>query len=276
MIELKKEKYGLVIEPLSRLKINTLFARSVVEEKVSGKIYVDHLSKPKTFYIIHPYGMSLLFGNSQNDHFNEQFADYALNKDNKRTKCEWMQALPQEWDEKLVELFGPKLVKSADNINKTTSGLIELNTRINFKFNLEKYQAFKRENIKENLDVIRTNETSFNAMTGSVIPSNFWNNAADFCKNGIGFSLFHKGSLATTAYSAFKFDNELELGMETLPNFRGKGFAQYVCSALIDYCIVYNYEPIWACKYENTASYKLAEKLGFEAVLSLPYYCLNK
>jgi hypothetical protein len=32
--------------------------------------------------------------------------------------------------------------------------------------------------------------------------------------------------LAATAYSAFIHDNKLELGIRTIPDFRGKGFAQ--------------------------------------------------
>ncbi|MCG8409826.1 MAG: GNAT family N-acetyltransferase [Bacteroidales bacterium] len=111
-------------------------------------------------------------------------------------------------------------------------------------------------------------------MKGSVVPSNFWDNAHDFDKQGVGFSLYHNNKLATTAFSAFIFDKELELGMETTPEFRGKGYAQYACSALIDYCLINNYEPIWACSLKNVASYNLAQKLGFIPQLTLPYYRL--
>jgi len=275
MIELEKEKYSILLEPLKKVKINALFARSVIEKKVLGKVFVDNDIEPTTFYIVHPYGMTLLFGNSSNEEFNKQFADYALNINGVRNSYEWMQAFPQTWDRKLKDLFGDKLIKSGDNLNNDNSGIIELNTRINFKFNLGKYLSFKKEYIKEKLEIVRTDDTIFKEMKGSVVPYNFWNSADDFHKNGVGFSLFHKGKLATTAYSAFLFDNELELGMETIPEFRGKGFALYVCSALIDYCIENNYEPIWACKYENIPSYKLALKLGFEPNISLPYYRLN-
>jgi len=275
MIELEREKYSILIEPLKNVKINILFARTIIKKKVLGKIFVDNNIEPTTVYIIHPYGMTLLFGNSNNEEFNKQFADYALNINGVRNSYEWMQAFPQTWDRKLKELFGDKLIKSENNLNNDNSDIIELNTRINFKFNIGKYLLFKEEYIKEKHGIVRTNETIFKEMKGSVVPSNFWNSADDFFKKGVGFSLFHKGKLAATAYSAFIFDNELELGMETIPEFRGRGFAQYVCSALIDYCIENNYEPIWACKYENIASYKLALKLGFEPTFSLPYYRLN-
>lgn len=88
MTELEKEKYSILIEPLKNVEINTLFARSVVENKISGKVFSDNNIEPTTFYIVHPYGMTLLFGNSDNEEFNIQFADYALNKNRERNSYE--------------------------------------------------------------------------------------------------------------------------------------------------------------------------------------------
>lgn len=273
MIKLEIDKYYLLEEALKEVKINTLFARSVIEKKVKGKIFVDNNENPKTFYVVHPYGMSLLFGESQNKSFNKQFVDYCLNRNGERKAYVWMQASPNGWDKVLPELFADKLVNSP-NSGETPKECIELNTRINFKFNLNNYLDFKQKNIKDEHVILRTDVDSFSEMKGSVVPANFWDNAKDFCKNAVGFSLYYQDKLATTAYSAFIFDKELELGMETHPEFRGQGFAQYACSALIDYCISNNYEPIWACKLENIPSYKLAQKLGFLPDLNLPYYRL--
>jgi L-amino acid N-acyltransferase YncA len=50
--------------------------------------------------------------------------------------------------------------------------------------------------------------------------------------------------------------------------------ALYTCSALIDYCLANNFEPVWACRHENTGSFRLAEKIGFESVRTIPYYQL--
>jgi len=273
MIELETQKYSLAEEPLKRVSINTLFARAVIEKKVSGKVFVDDNTKPKTFYVIHPYGMSLLFGEATNESFNKQFLDYCLNKTGERAAVEWMQACPDTWDETLRRLFGNKLVSFSDN-KEVPQELIELDTRVNFRFNREKYQAFKTNNVKKAYSIIRTNKDCYNQMRGSVVPAHFWDSAEDFCQNGVGFSLFCGDKLATTAYSAFIFDKELELGMETVPEYRGKGFALHACSALIDYCLLNNYEPIWACKLTNTPSYKLAQKLGFVPGCTLPYYRL--
>ncbi|HBX52934.1 MAG: GNAT family N-acetyltransferase [Bacteroidetes bacterium RIFOXYA12_FULL_35_11] len=276
MILLDKNKYYQLNDPLKTVTINNLFAQAVIENKVSGKVYVDNEHNPKTFYVIHPYGMSLLFGDCNNQKFNKEFRDYSLNKNKSRTNNEWMQAYPDTWDIVLKDLFNNCLKKLSEKDEKEEHNKIELNTRINFNFNLTEYLIHNPIENRDEIKIVRTDEQIFDKMKGSVVPQYFWNNASDFFKNGIGFSLYYKSQLASTAYSAFIQDNKLEIGIETVEGFRGLGLAQYACSALINYCIENNYEPIWACRLENIGSYKLALKLGFMPVKKIPYYKLRK
>jgi RimJ/RimL family protein N-acetyltransferase len=273
---LDKKDYDKATNYLSQVEINNLFARSVIEKKIVGKVYVDRADNPKTFYVVHPYGMSLLFGDSQNKEFNQKFLDYSLNLNSIRDKHEWMQAYPNDWDKVLSELYNNRMIRSEKNQGNEEIEIIELNTRINFRFNREKYFSNKRMILPNDCEIVRTDKEIYEKMNGSVIPSYFWDTADDFVNNGIGFSLFCNNKLATTAYSAFVHDDKLELGIETIPEYRGKGFAQITCSALIDYCIENNYEPVWACRLENIGSYRLAEKLGFVVNKQVPYYKLSK
>ncbi len=272
---LDKKDYHKVNCCLSQMQINNLFARSVVEKKIAGKVFVDKTDNPKTFYVIHPYGMSLLFGYSGNRDFNKAFYDYSLNLNKVRDKHEWMQAYSNDWDKVLSDLYNNRMIRSDENTEKKEVGIIELNTRLNFRFNYNKYMSNRRASTSEGCTIVRTDKDIYEKMTGSVIPSYFWDTADDFINNGVGFSLFCNNKLATTAYSAFIHDDKLELGIETMSEFRGKGFAQIASSALIDYCIANNYEPVWACRLENTGSHRLAEKLGFEVVKRIPYYRLS-
>jgi GNAT superfamily N-acetyltransferase len=273
---LDKNFYGRLTNHLKQVKINNLFARSVIERKISGQVFVDNIENPKTFYVVHPYGMSLLFGDSRNTEFNNKFLDYSLNKYKIRDKFEWMQAYPNDWDKVLSELYSISMIKASENKENKEFGIIELNTRINFKFNREKYSLNKKMILPQTCVIVQTDKSIYGEMTGSVIPSCFWDTADDFFSNGIGFSLLCNKKLAATAYSAFIHDNKLELGIETISEFRGKGFAQLACSALIDYCIEKDYEPVWACRLENLGSFRLAGKLGFEVYSEIPYYRLSK
>ena len=273
---LDKEHFSKLADRVNQIPFNNLFARAVIENLVSGKVYVDNALDIKTAYIVHPYGMTFLFGDSDNGDFNQQFKKYALNIDSKRNSFEWMQTYPRSWDNKLKNLFGVQLIPSDKNISKIENGIIELNTRVNFKFDKAFYLAKKVNNNELNIKITPTDRQMFTQMKGTVVPKYFWDSYDDFFNNGMGYSLFYKGELASMSFSSYKFGDQLELGVETNPEFRGKGLAEIVCSALIDYCIEKNYEPIWACRKENIGSYKLALKLRFQPTLELPYYRLSK
>ena len=94
MILLDKKEYWKVSAPLGKVPINTFFALAVVEKQLTGTIYVDNIDHPETFYIIHPYGMSLLFGKTDNDMVNSFLPGRFLNKNKVRNKHEWLQVFP--------------------------------------------------------------------------------------------------------------------------------------------------------------------------------------
>ena len=274
MIILDPNDYVKARNPLKAVTINTLFVQAVVERKIVGKIYVDNTEAPRTFLIYHPYGMSLLFGETGNEYFNALFQNYSLNTFKVRQRYEWLQAFPDIWHDKLIGMFGEKLIKSKENIGNDQNNRIEENTRVNFRFNKKKYFVF-RSSIPDNKYLIhRTDKGMFEDMNGSVVPKYFWEDAEQFHKQGIGFSLFFEDNLASTAYSAFITKTQLEIGIETNQNNRGKGFAILTCASLIDYCIDHNLEPVWSCKLENIGSYLLAQKLGFEPTSYRPFYRL--
>ena len=275
MILLPVHKYSVLKEQIKEVQRNVLFARSVVEKHLSGIIYVDNVNEPRTSLIAHPYGMLLLMGDSNNIEFNDRFKSYAFNTAKIRAKHEWLITSSPEWDNVLTDLFGGSLIKTPENSGKEASGTIELNGRQNFSFNVQKYAQFEKRTIPEHDLIVKTDAVLFEQMTGSVIPQKFWDNAKDFETNGSGYTLLHNGEIAATAFSAFVHENRLEIGIETVEKYRGNGYAELVCCKLIDECLESGLVPVWSCRSENTASVRLAGKLGFETTLSFPFYRLS-
>ncbi len=272
------ENYNLVIESLRKVKFNHLFAQAVVEQKITGRIYVDNYTSPSSFYIVHPYGMSLLFGNCENEEFNHQLTKYLINSESQRDQVEWMQVYPADWSSHLsvlLERQRSQPSKDKEILAITNRLPIEEQTRVNFKFNSDKFGVFKAQNRLGQLEIFRTGEAEFNDMPGTVVPKFFWRDVTQFLREGIGFSLRYNGELACTAFASFIEKGQLELGIETAPQYRGKGFAGLTCVALIDYCLAHKLEPIWSCRKENTGSFQLAQKLGFEPVRFHPFYKLD-
>ena len=92
-------------------------------------------------------------------------------------------------------------------------------------------------------------------------------------RNIIRLDLHEAGLLYKYASKVGK-GNILEIGIETNNAFRGKGYAFIICIKIIEYCLANKLLPVWACKFENTGSYLLAQKLGFAVSKILPYYRL--
>lgn len=259
MIKLESKDYAKAIEPLGHVRINTLFAEAVIQKVIPGNVYVDDIISPRTFYIAHPFGMSLLFGEPADDLFRRELTDYITNKNKHRHHPEWLQIDPtSRWNE---------IIDAMASITR--------NTRVNFSFNRELYFNQKEQFHNPDLKAVRVGQGQFRAGTASVDPKFFWRDEEHFLAEGVGFTILEAGEIASTAFSAFCNHEQLEIGIESHEAYRGRGYAYSVCSALIDYCLSHQLEPVWACRLDNKGSYHLAQRLGFEPSILIPYYRLE-
>jgi hypothetical protein len=149
--------------------------------------------------------------------------------------------------------------------------------RINFMFNVDKFQSFSNVIEKANVKIVPTSVAVYTQLVKGVVPKYFWNNYHDFVCNGGGYTLLLENDVpVSTAFVSFHIDNKLEIGIQTSIKNHGSGFGALVCSSLINYCINNGYEPVWSCNSSNLGSWKLAHKLGFEEIKRIPYYRLPK
>lgn len=80
------------------------------------------------------------------------------------------------------------------------------------------------------------------------------------------FGLFEDDMLVSVTDSPFIPyipDIITEPGINTLKEYRRKGYAKAVCAAYIKNALERNKVPIWTCRHDNMASVKLAESLGY-------------
>ncbi|UQZ32290.1 GNAT family N-acetyltransferase [Paenibacillus sp. PK3_47] len=263
MLELESKDYSVALRLLRQVKINTLFAEAVLAGSISGKLYTDSVVNPRAFYVAHPYGMSLLYGNTDNETFIEELRAYIMNTNGARSGAEWLQADPASGWSGII-----------DGILADHKGDIRKDTRVNFSFNRDAYLAAKAHYPRFSGSIVRTSKEQFLTQAGTVVPRYFWRDAGHFAEKGVGFTLLQDGTDAATAFAAYITKHQLEIGIETFEGYRGRGYALLAASRLIGYCLDQGLEPVWACRLENQGSYRLAQKLGFEPVLTLPYYRL--
>lgn len=93
--------------------------------------------------------------------------------------------------------------------------------------------------------------------------ANAYPKAESFLEKGKGYCVVKGGTVAAWAFSAAVSSTEIDIGIETDSEYRRLGLAEIAAKKMIEYCFEQNKRPVWACHQDNTASRKLAEKLGF-------------
>ena len=258
MFELSKNSYEILLESVMKIPFNMMMARSVILGHADGKIFVDSCECPKSYYIVHSYGMTYLCGYSGNEGFNASLLNYFKGRLFTRKRDEWLQAYPRDWDVVFAQLIN--------------EGIAYLHDRLNFKFDAEIFYEKYSQVDKCRYEVISTPIDMLFNITGSVVPRDYWKTPELYTKVAKAFTIIIDGKPASTAFCSSRHDNMFEIGIETIKEYQGKGLAYLVCAKLIEYCLDNALEPVWSCRLGNTGSVNLAKKLGFIETMRMPYY----
>ena len=85
-----------------------------------------------------------------------------------------------------------------------------------------------------------------------------------FLANRFGFCLRDETRIAGWCMSEYNTADRIEIGIDTVPEFRRRGVAQVTASALIEFAYAIGVKEIgWDCWTVNTASVRTALRLGF-------------
>lgn len=279
MMELDAPDFAKVAPLVEEVPFNTLFARAVLARMVRGRVLVDQVPSPTVCVIVHKYGLSLLGGSPNNDVFNHGLRGFLRNDALNHGSAKWLLSYPGAWESTLRALLGEDLAaaslfESGKTDPDPTPRKVLLTERVNFRY--RGVAPRKSRELPPGFALRRIDSGLFDAISGTVVPRFFWDSAASFLDAGLGFALMAGGEVASVGFSAFVIDRRLELGVETSPRYRGRGLSVYPAHALIDHCLSHGYEPVWACRKENVASFRLALKLGFSPSTFHPYYLLPR
>jgi RimJ/RimL family protein N-acetyltransferase len=254
-----------LLPSLAAVEMNALFVRAVLTRDAPGRVFVDSAESPSVVYVIHGYGMSLLWGRRDSCLARDRCAAQVIAM--ARSAPEWLQVWPRSWAAPFAAVPGSRASVDA------FAPAVQQHTRVNFRFSREAYEACRPRALAASPRIVRVDRSTF-AMAGSVVPQAFWADVEAFLGRGAGFAVMVEGRPVSLAFSSFVTSSQLELGIETVEQHRGRGLARLACIALIDYCLARDLEPLWACRLENRASHRLAEGLGFSPVRQLPYFRL--
>ncbi len=94
--------------------------------------------------------------------------------------------------------------------------------------------------------------------------SKTWGGAQGLATSGYGWGAFVDGELAAVACTFFLGRSYEDVGVVTVTRFQRRGLSTACAAALCRDIRARGHQPIWATSPDNTASLRVAEKLGFQ------------
>lgn len=251
---------------LDAVPINTMFAAAALD--AGAPLWADRAVGARAFHVVHPYGMSFVWGPAVGDAFSLVAAHLA----ERRGGEERLQVEPRwsglDWDGALSTQAGP-----GDATPSRTVTVVR-HARVSFAFDADVF-ASRRGVLAppEGWEARRATSADF-GWPGSVVPNLFWPDAATFLANGGGVVLEGGDGIGAMAFASYRRGDRLEIGIETADRWRRRGLAAAAAAAMIASTLADGLTPVWSCRDGNVGSYRLACSLGFRPTTRTPYFHL--
>jgi RimJ/RimL family protein N-acetyltransferase len=247
LVQLPQDKYHLVYN-LGQLTVFPIIA-SVVYLKQDGKIFVDDIDNPRIVFVIHKNSFSYLY--SKDDlNYNELFNFFSSGSD-----------IPQYFH---IYDTNEKIINAAQQYKGFN---IKIRKRMRMKGPPD-FAQFADMNI--NGSVIKNiDEVDFSdlAAFGTNFIEQYWNTADKLVNEGFGCVIYFKNKPASICYTACVVNNDCEVDILTLPEYRGNGLARLVAFCFFKTGVSRGINMYWDVFTDNIPSIRTAEVFGYK-----PYY----
>lgn len=224
------------------------FAFAIIDNHISGKIYMDE--SEKTVLIGTDSGIFFVAGDETNNGFHRLFLEIYNSRKNENKRFTLFSP-SKEWDPVINMLFEKELRQMH---------------RYSFHFNKSKFSKLKKNGVPKEFKVMRIDEKilSKSLEFNESYLNGYWGSVSNFLENGFGYCILHNDIIASECVSIFGSSQIAEIDIATQNKYRGMGLAQNVSEVFIEHCNEKNVKPNWDCDVNNLGSIKLAERLGFE------------
>jgi len=265
--ELKPNEYE-VVRSLFQGFDYSLSIRAALEGNNPGRIFVDDLERPRTALALTVEG-TLLAGDYSNPTTNQGlrqlFADQIFSGQ-VFVEDDWSLTLavhPEAWEGILPDLIP---THQADILPRYHYLCREL--RFNWRDHLpEGYTVYRIDQDLLGNPALSIPEDMPNGIQAS------WADLDYFVAKGAGFCVLHQNQIVAWCMAECVAGDRIDVGVRTVPAHRRRGLAAVATAATVEYCLRRSFRGIgWHCEQDNVASWKTAEKVGFERTREYLYY----
>ena len=239
MEKLNQTSYQSIIQQIEKTPCGTVYPLSIAEMSQYGDIYKDDDS----VLLWHYCGFAFLYGACDSAFLEEIYNMFFSSSSNPSRRFILFSANPR-----VIEFFQ----------NKQN---IVFGKRYNFEYPPD--TPLIRSEIRPDYRICQFNKDMFHTIQGRITPRFSWREASEFYSHGMGYCVLHQEKAVSWAFSAAVSKDEIDIGIETASDFRHMGLGLAAAEKMIGFCFEQHKRPVWSCDANNTASQKIAEKLGF-------------
>jgi len=261
MYELNKDQFTLVLPLMDEIRNKSVYSLSVIEQIQKGRIFVNNLCNPTTFFLTSSGGFYCLAGKENDVQFNKSIVRF-MNDQKNHNGFFALGIFTDEWD---IEL------------NKYTINNSKKIQRSYYRFNQEKFiDTYKDVSMKIHVgyEYITLNEKISDDYRKRFYPyyKLVWDSNRHLCDFGVGHFLTCKNDLISVCTSPYIGGNFAEIDIITIESYKRKGLATFLGIEFIKECLNKQLTPNWCCHSDNIESNNLANKLCFEKIDERPMY----
>ncbi|HZG14390.1 MAG TPA: GNAT family N-acetyltransferase [Candidatus Bathyarchaeia archaeon] len=100
----------------------------------------------------------------------------------------------------------------------------------------------------------------------------YWGSFDHFDQHGFGYAIMHQDKIVCECTSIFCNPEQAEMDIVTSEEYRGQGWGLECAQAFIEVTLRRKAVPRWDCYADNTASRKMASRLGFAESMEYTVY----
>lgn len=243
---------------------------AAIEGNNPGRIFVDDVNRPHTALALTVEGY-LLAGEDKNQTTNDALKRLISKKiftGEIFVNGDWSMSLavhPDRWETKLPELIPSHEVEKSPRYHYLCKA-------VDFDW---------RGNLPEGYSVRIVDQSVLNE-EGVVFSESvrewmdieeMWWTEENFLSKGISFVVLFQNEVVAWCTPDCVAGDQMDVGVFTHPDHRRKGLASIVVAATVEHCLKNGYNAVgWHCNTDNIASWKTADKVGFERNRDYVYY----
>ena len=242
IIKIPENEYEKYLIPARTNQSNQVYPLSIAEGKQSGDIFVDAEDSANSVLFWHYCGFAYLSGTVRTGLLDEVYEEFFLKEQKRRF-------LIITDDLTVIRYFSGKPE-------------IETGCRIEYRFE-DADTDFSTLLPCSDYRIERINRENLPLIHGRIIPSFSWESGEQFLDNGFGYIALEGDKIAAVAFSAAVSSAEVDIGVETMAQFRHKGYAKILSRRMCQEILMQGKRPVWAHAQQNTWSERTALSCGF-------------